>query len=287
LISIKDLLNLFFQELNGIYPKKEIEAIFFRLIDYWYNINKIDLILHPNFTIDETKLLNALQRLKKNEPWQYIIGQTNFYGLQFGVNPFVLIPRPETEELVEWIIKDNKYKNQLEILDIGTGSGAIAVSLADNLRFATVSAIDFSENALKTAKINADKNKVSINFIKQDILEDFNCNKLFDIIVSNPPYVRNSEKKLMHKNVLDFEPSSALFVSDDDPLIFYDKIIDFYKQNTRTGGLLYLEINEFLKNDLEKLLFEKNIEKYQFRKDIFDKWRMLKIIKNDNGSILS
>ncbi len=277
--KIKDLLKLFHQQLSGFYPKEEIEAIFYRLIEYFYDIHKIDIVLNPNLKIEPTKLQDALIRLVKYEPWQYITGKTEFFGLSLSVNPAVLIPRPETEELVDWIIKENLHKEKLKILDIGTGSGAIAIGLAKNLSNANVYAVDYSEKALKIAQQNAMENKVSIHFIHQDILDDFKSDDVFDIIVSNPPYVQNSEKKLMKKNVLDYEPSSALFAPDENPLIFYDKIINLFKKNTSEKGQLYFEINEFLKDHLEKLVINKGFEKYIFKKDIFEKWRMLKIFK--------
>ena len=172
------------------------------------------------------------------------MGKTSFYELDFEVNPNVLIPRPETEELVEWILESqkSKFKSQkISILDIGTGSGCIAISLAKNLPKATVSAIDVSENALATAKKNAQNNSVNVSFINQDILETENLGQQFDIIVSNPPYVRNLEKEEIKKNVLDNEPHLALFVEDKDALIFYKKIANLALKNLTTNGILFFE----------------------------------------------
>ncbi len=261
--------------LTGIYERQEIDAVFYRLLIFYHHLQRIDVSLNPEMAIDETKLLAALEELKQHKPWQYITGETEFYGLPFKVTSGTLIPRPETEELVDWVINDCKNTSGLRILDIGTGSGAIAVSLAKNLPGNFVSAIDFSEGALKVAEANAKRNSVEVKFKQLDILKVPACDEHYDIIVSNPPYVIDSEKKMMHDNVLQFEPETALFVPDSDPLIFYEKIISLaIKNNT---SYVYFEINEFLKNDLETLLNEKGISFYEFRKDIFGKWRMLKL----------
>ncbi len=275
--TIKEILSQYKNTLKTIYPDVEIEGIFYRLLEDFHQILRIDTSLNPNLKIDEQDLINALKRLEQNEPWQYISEKTSFYDCEFKVNHNVLIPRPETEELVRWIIDDYNDKPGLRVLDIGTGSGAIAVCLSKHLHQAEVYALDFSEKALEIAKENAVRNQVNINLIKQNILDDFFIDLKFDIIVSNPPYVRHSEKTMMRPNVLDFEPDSALFVNDDNPFIFYDKIIDFYKQNSRVEGHLYFEINEYLKPELTDLLIKKEINNYKFKRDFFDKWRMLRI----------
>ncbi len=278
--KIKELLKKYQEELTEIYSdSREIEAIFYELVHHFHHLSKIETILNPAVLVETNELLSALEKLKKHTPWQYITGRTSFYSLPFEVNKNVLIPRPETEELVEWIIKENKNAQNLKILDIGTGSGAIAISLAKHLPQAEVFAIDFSKNALQTALSNAKKNKVTIHFIHLDILKINSLNEKFDIIVSNPPYVREKEKKIMQKNVLNFEPRQALFVPDNNPLLFYEKITGLFIKNSRKGGKLYFEINEFLKKELEDMLQSKNIENYLFKKDIFDKWRMLRITK--------
>ncbi len=276
----RELLNIFRQELSHLYPRKEIDAVFFRLSSHFYQIKRIDLSLMPELKPDDNKLHDALDRLITGEPWQYIIEKTEFYGLDFKVNNNVLIPRPETEELVDWVLKTHR-KNQLKVLDIGTGSGVIAISLAKYLHQAEVTAIDISETALEVARENAESNQVEIDFRAIDILKASNISrKKFDLIVSNPPYVRNSERKLMQKNVLNFEPEKALFVNDDNALIFYKKIIEFALNNATQNSYIYFEINEFLKHDLSNLLRDKNLNQYEFRKDIFGKYRMLEIELN-------
>ena len=272
---VKDILHKFRTSLSGIYERQEADAVFYRLLFFYHRIERIDVSLNPEMAIDETKLLEALEELKQHKPWQYITGETEFYGLPFKVTSGTLIPRPETEELVDWVINDCKNTSGLRILDIGTGSGAIAVSLAENLPGNFVSAIDFSEGALKVAKANAKRNSVEVKFKQLDILKVPACDEHYDIIVSNPPYIRDSEKKMMHDNVLQYEPETALFVPDENALVFYEKIIRLAIKN-RTS-FVYFEINEFLKDDLENLLQKTAISSYEFRKDIFGKWRFLKL----------
>jgi len=276
--KIKDILQKFKAELKEVYKdKKEIEAIFYELLHHYHSITKFETVLNPQLEIDEYKLNEALEKLKLHTPWQYITGETLFNDILLMVNKNVLIPRPETEELIKWIVEDMQDASPQRILDIGTGSGAIAISLAKYFSRAQVFAFDVSREALETAQINAKRNQVNISFLQVDILGIEQFENYFDIIISNPPYVRQEEKKLMRKNVLDFEPESALFVPDDNPLVFYDKITDLFIKNSRRGGKLFFEINEFLKPKLEDLLKEKKISNYQFKKDIFDKWRMLKV----------
>ena len=273
---VKEILELYKQELSDFYNPNEIQAIFYRLLPDFYGIERLDVSLNPDLKVDETKLLSALSELKQHKPWQYITGQTAFYGLKFKVNPATLIPRPETEELVDWIINDYKDVPSLRILDVGTGSGAIAISLAANLPDASVTAIDISEVALQTAQANARLHQVAVKFKQINVLNQINCEEVYDIIVSNPPYVRDSEKSLMQNNVLQYEPSTALFVSDDNPLLFYEKIVRLALQNR--SSYVYFEINEFLKSELENLLKDFEIATYEFKKDMFDKWRFLKLL---------
>ena len=229
-MGIKDLKTYFFEELIEIYGQDEVESFFIILTEYLHNLKRVDLILNPNFVIsdaDYQKWEVIISELKTEKPIQYITGEAWFYGLRFEVNENTLIPRPETEELVEWIIEslqDNKSTNPIEILDIGTGTGCIPISIKKNIPKANVSAIDVSENALAIAKKNAILNKVPVTFLHKNILETKNLSRKFDIIVSNPPYVRNLEKAEIKPNVLDNEPHLALFVPDNDPLIFYKKI---------------------------------------------------------------
>jgi release factor glutamine methyltransferase len=244
-------------------------------------LSRLDLALDRERELseaEEEKLNAALQRLRQHEPIQYITGKTEFYGLSFSVNKNVLIPRPETEELVEWILEDCKHQEQLNILDIGTGSGCIAISLAKNLPNSKVTAFDISDEAIKVAQGNAELNEVEVAFLKKDILAvDFLSGK-FDIIVSNPPYVRELEKKDMQRNVLEHEPATALYVKDEDPLLFYRKIADLADQNLVPKGKLYFEINQYLGKETEVLLTEKNFQT-RLKKDIFGVDRMLRGIK--------
>lgn len=217
-------------------------------------------------------------------PIQYLLGKTSFYGLDFEVNENVLIPRPETEELVDWILESQKSKaesRKLKILDIGTGSGCIAVSLAKNLSDAKVFAIDVSEKALATAKKNAEINAVEITFISQNILETQDLGQKFDIIVSNPPYVRHLEKEEIKKNVLDNEPHLALFVEDNDALIFYRKIAELAQKNLSSSGQLYFEINQYLGKEMIELLETMNFKNVELRKDIYGNDRMTRSTKYD------
>jgi release factor glutamine methyltransferase len=277
--KVKEILEIYKNELRQtLYDSREIEAIFYILLEHLEQISKIDSLLNPLQKVNEQNLLLALQKLKKGTPWQYILGYTFFKGLKLKVNNDVLIPRPETEELVEWIINENKEITPVKILDIGTGSGAIAIALAKAFPEAQIFAMDISPEALKIAKENAKENKVNIHFFEQNILEIKKLDINFDIMVSNPPYVREQEKKWMKKNVLDFEPSLALFVPDYNPLIFYENILELFINN-RSDAKLYFEINEFLKTELENLLKKKGLNQFVFKKDIFDKWRMLRIDK--------
>lgn len=283
-MTLKEFRNHFKNELSEVYPTTEIESFFFLLIEEYLGLQRIDTVLKPDFKIDEAKLstLNkVLKRLKKQEPIQYIIGKTEFYGYPFFVNENTLIPRPETEELVEWIINEveNSHlaKNKkLNILDIGTGSGCIPIALAKNLKNATISAIDVSSEALKMAKKNAEFNKVNINFIEKDILTANNLSESYDIIVSNPPYVRELEKVEIQNNVLENEPHLALFVSDDDPLIFYDKIAELAKTHLTKNGILFFEINQYLGLETVRILKEKAYKNIVLKKDLFKNDRMIK-----------
>lgn len=237
-------------------------------------LNENDLLPAPLFE----QLDYIAFQLNEHKPIQYIIGHTEFYGLNFEVNENVLIPRPETEELVDWVIKDHKDSKSLKILDIGTGSGCIPISLKFNLPYADVHTIDISTDAIAVAKKNANKNKVDINFIQQDVLAMSSISDDFDIVISNPPYVLESEKVEMRRNVLDYEPSLALFVSNTDPLIFYRKIIQLVETYSNKPTNLYFEINESYADELIKLLNIQNWQHIELRKDIRGKDRMLKAV---------
>lgn len=288
-MRLRDILDIYHKELDEQFGSEEVNSFFNLVIEHYLNLNKIHLVLEPEYAITKTEeqpLFEALSQLKLERPIQYILGETEFYGLPFKVNTFTLIPRPETEELVDWIIKyelDTNNASQLQILDIGTGSGCIAISLAKHLPKAKVSAIDVSEEALLIAKQNADLNAVEVTFIKEDILQSSpsvsDSKFRYDIIVSNPPYVRNLEKKDIRPNVLNNEPHLALFVEDENPLQFYTAICQYAQTNLNEGGKLYFEINEYLGEEMLKLLKEFKFTSVELKTDIFGKDRMITGLK--------
>ena len=281
-MTLKDIQYKFHEALHAIYAKEEIDSFFFMLIESFYNISRLKLAMEPDFKInDDTLILNALAALVKEKPIQYILGETEFYGLPFKVNNHVLIPRPETEELVDWIINtvtSSAVEKSLYILDIGTGSGCIAISLAKNLPNAKVYALDLSKDALMVAEENAELNNVEVEFIEDNILrpKTEDRRQKYDIIVSNPPYVRDKEKQLMKANVLNNEPHLALFVKDENPLLFYESISEYAADKLKDKGLLFFEINEYLGNDMIQLLKRKHFKNIELKKDIFNKDRMVK-----------
>jgi release factor glutamine methyltransferase len=280
----------FTKTLESIYDKEEIESFFFIISEFLHQKKRIDLALDPSFSINENELEkwnSIIAELKQEKPIQYILGETEFYGLRFLVNENTLIPRQETEELVDLILSENS-KIEIpnpKILDIGTGSGCIAISLAKILPNAKVYALDVSEKALDIAKQNAEINKVEINFINKSILEVEDLEQLtthnsqlttkFDIIVSNPPYVRNLEKIEIKKNVLEYEPHLALFVEDNDALLFYRKIAQLAKINLVENGKLYFEINQYLGKETVELLENLDFKNIQLLKDIYGNVRMI------------
>ena len=270
----------FTKSLKEEYPLQEVNSFFNLLTEAFLGMTRLQVALDPEKEVsamEQQNLEDALHRLKQHEPIQYILGETEFFGLTFKVDENVLIPRPETEELVEWILADAKNLDQseIQILDIGTGSGCIAISLAKHLPNAKVAAIDISEGALEIAKKNAEKNKVNVEFLQQDILVAETLPSKYDIIVSNPPYVRELEKKEMQANVLDNEPAGALYVKDEDPLVFYRKITALAKENLKKGGTLYFEINQYLGEETKAFLTN-NYFTASLKKDIFGNDRMLK-----------
>lgn len=281
-MRIKQYRTQFIQELSPFYDAYEAESFFYLILEYKHKLRQIDLALNHELTFNTADLVywcSILEKLKKEVPIQYLLGKTNFYGLDFEVNENVLIPRPETEELVEWIINENSgldKSRRLKILDIGTGSGCIAISLAKNLPNAEVYAIDISKKALETAKRNAINNNVEVTFIYKDILELELLKDNFDIIVSNPPYVRNLEKEEIKKNVLDYEPHLALFVEDNNALVFYKKIAALAQKNLKENGQLFFEINQYLGEEMNSLLESMNFRNIELRRDIYDNDRMMK-----------
>lgn len=283
-MQIKKYRDYFVETLTPIYDAIEAESFFYLILENNHQMKRIDLALQPDSTFSEKQIevWNAiLAKLQQEIPIQYILGKTHFYGLDFEVDENVLIPRQETEELVEWIITNqqtNKPTNQ-QILDIGTGSGCIAISLAKNLTSAKVYAIDVSEKALNVAQKNADLNQVEVTFINQNILETEDLQASFDIIVSNPPYVRNLEKAEIKKNVLAHEPHLALFVEDHDALIFYRKIAELAQKNLKANGQLYFEINQYLGKEMVDLLESMGFVAVALRKDIYGNDRMIMATK--------
>ena len=277
-MTIKQIKRVFTSELSSIYPVTEIDSFFNILSEEYLGLNRVDLALKFNDNIKiPKKFHDALNDLVDQKPIQYILNKTTFYGLDFIVNIDVLIPRPETEELVDWIINDNKSIKNLNILDIGTGSGCIAISLAKNLDKSNVTALDISKQAIKIANKNADNNKVFIDFIEEDILNsNYQFTNKLDVIVSNPPYVRDLEKQEINDNVLKNEPHLALFVSDENPLLFYNAIADFSLKNLKENGILYFEINQYLGKETVDLLKNKGFKNIILKKDIFNNDRMIK-----------
>lgn len=279
---LKDYRIQFKEALDRLYDEKEIESFFYILLDAFHQMKRIDLALNPTFELDGMQLLQwetVLSQLKEEKPIQYILGETEFYGLPFYVNENTLIPRPETEELVGWILSNNQINNStnpLKIVDIGTGSGCIAISLAKNLPNADVFALDVSEKALYMAKKNAMRNDVKITFLHQSILDTADLGQQFDIIVSNPPYVRNLEKAEINKNVLEYEPHLALFVEDTDALLFYRKISELAQKNLSQNGQLYFEINQYLGKEMVELLEKHHFKNIELKKDIYGNDRMMK-----------
>jgi release factor glutamine methyltransferase len=262
--------------LNGYYPEKEIKSLFYISIDHLLGYSKSDTIIKsenellPDFKIEFSEIV---ERLQKKEPIQYILMETTFYGLPFFTRRGVLIPRPETEELVDWIIKDNENLEK-RYLDIGTGSACIIISLAKNLN-GSFYAIDVSPDALREAKQNVKRNNVDVNLEQFDIL-DSDLDGLWDVIVSNPPYVLESERKYMQQNVLAWEPEIALFVRDETPLLFYERIANQSTKVLNKNGILYFEINEKYGKETVDMLAQKGFVNIELKKDINDKDRMVK-----------
>jgi release factor glutamine methyltransferase len=299
-MNAKEYRTKFIEALEPIHGIDEAESFFYLILEDKFQMKRIDLALDVNFEFAEEEIQiweDLVKQLKKEIPIQYLLGNTEFFGLPFIVNENVLIPRPETEELVNWIIegerkierlKDEKIEERkdikievqrdLKILDIGTGSGCIAISLAKNLPHAKVFALDVSFDALKVAKLNAERNGVSVTFLEKDILQTEDLMAQFDLIVSNPPYVRNLEKHEIRNNVLDNEPHIALFVDDFDALLFYRKIAILATKNLINGGQLFFEINQYLGTEMIALLTESGFSDIELRKDIYGNNRMTRAV---------
>ena len=264
-------------ELKDLYSPDEISSLTRLILEKEFAIPFADILACKFNHLSDAemqKLTEIVGKLKNSEPIQYILGETDFFGLAFYVNGSVLIPRPETEELVQWVLESAENK-PIKILDIGTGSGCIAVTLAKKLPSAEVHAWDISEDALEVARRNAERNGVKVIFSKRDMLLEPVSDEKFDIIVSNPPYVTEVEKTEMQENVLNFEPHLALFVPDDNALVFYEKIADFALTNLNNGGQLFFEINRAKGADIARLLEEKGFKNIELRKDISGNERMV------------
>ncbi len=274
--TLFSLRNYFFDKLSSIYEKRELENIFFIALHHYFKINRADYISNPNQKISESdilKFVNLHKELAKEKPLAQILGEWEFYGLRFKINENVLIPRPETEELVDLIIRESKSKN-VSIVDIGTGSGCIPITLKKHLPNSKVYATDISEEALKLAQQNAELNSVEINFIHHDIFTPL-ASKV-DVIASNPPYINPEEEKNMKRNVLDYEPHLALFTPTDDSLVFYKRIAEIGKDILTTGGKVFVEINENLGKETVAIFEKHNYQNISIIKDLQGKDRIVR-----------
>jgi len=269
-------------ELIGQYPLREIDQFFAMSVEEVLGYSRVEIHVNSDEVIQgakRDKFDTIIRGLRSNEPIQYLLGSTEFYGLKFKVNPHVLIPRPETEELIRWIAEDCKESNN-SILDLGTGSGCIAISLKKEIPHAIVHGVDKSISALNLAKKNAELNKIGVEFFAFDILNQESLGFMsFDLMVSNPPYVTLEDKKVMAKNVVDYEPHLALFVSEGDPLIFYRRIVDLAEGHLVKGGKIFFEINESFASEIRSLLTDRGFTSVEIRKDLNSRYRMAKGIK--------
>lgn len=287
--SIRDCRRYYASQLESIYGSDEANALIMILLEHYFNIDRVKIALEPDLRLSESELLTlhfAVKELLKNRPIQYIIGETEFCGMRFFVNENVLIPRPETEEMVRLLAVGHwplavKTDGRPSILDIGTGSGCIAISLAKLIPNSDVTAVDVSEKALEVARKNAEENGVNVHFVHDDILNPHvktygRASQQFDIIVSNPPYVCESEKSDMRANVLDYEPSTALFVSDNDPLVFYRKILEFAQKALKPDGEVWFEINEKFGIEMKNLCHEMGFKNAEIIRDFRGKERVVR-----------
>ena len=278
-MTLTDIKNYIINYLDGIYDNNEAESIAYIILEDELKMSKIDLIINAGNIVNEKsvdRIQEILVQLEQNKPIQYILGYADFYDLKISVNENTLIPRQETELLVHKIIEFNKSRKNINILDIGTGTGCIAISLAKHLK-ANITAVDFSKKAIETANQNAKTNNANVRFEVLNIItnQQKKCDTKYDIIVSNPPYVTNAEKKQMQNNVLDYEPHSALFVDDNNPLEFYDAITKFAKNNLKQGGQLWFEINEQFGTQTKQLLQNNQFINIKIIEDLNDKDRIV------------
>ena len=279
---LREIRKIYLEELGNLYPDQEIDSFLNILLEHYLGIGRFVMVLQPEYTLtkeEEQPLVEALARLCEEEPIQYITGTAHFYGRDFRVNPQVLIPRPETEDLVRWILEHLEgQETPIKILDVGTGSGIIAITLARELPQSEVHALDISPEALDVAQQNAVANQADVHFREGDfrILKSLGQN--WDLIVSNPPYVRLSERNDMRNNVKRYEPAQALFVPDEAPLLFYELLSKFGKANLKEGGMLFLEINQSLGMQVQDILSSEGYSEIELRKDLFGNERMVKAV---------
>lgn len=277
---LKEIKNIFHKELDHQFGKSEVAHFFYYFVEHYLGLPRFHLAIHPQWIItkeEESHFFKGLAELKNGVPVQYILGSTTFMDLRFMVNEHVLIPRPETEELVQWVIEDHKSsKKMLNVLDIGTGSGCIAIALAKYLPSVHVTALDVSKEALAVARYNAKVNKVNMECLEADVRTLEIGEDAYDIIISNPPYVLEKEKPKMQDHVKNAEPALALFVPDLQPLMYYEYIAKVAKKGLRKGGRMYLEINEQFGKEVSKLLRSHNLMNIEVRQDLHGKDRFIK-----------
>lgn len=276
---VSDVIKFYKKELSDIYTESELQNLTNWIFEKQLKLNATEIILDETIRVNQSDLIILEQmcyKLKEHQPIQYVLGEAEFYHLKFKVNKNVLIPRPETEELVDLIIKKQKKGKEINILDIGTGSGCIPISIKKNIPDANVYSLDISDDALEIAKSNAVKNKVDVNFFKADILSDTisevilnqTKDKKIDILISNPPYVLNSEKRGLHNRVKNFEPHLALFVDDADPILFYRKITSLAMSVLSQNGMLYFECHTNYAKDVYQLLKDRGFQNVSLQKDM-------------------
>lgn len=282
LATIKEIKHYLTKELGSIYNENEVTYLFRIIIKTVFDTPGLHMIMTGHQALNDnqvSRIIEICNEMKSGKPYQYVLGKTEFYNCIINVGPAVLIPRPETEELVDLIIRENKGYHG-SIIDLGTGSGCIAIALAANIAGAEVTGIDLSDDALDVARCNADLNSVRVIFEKKDIL-NYSGEKKAGIFVSNPPYVRNSEKKQMQRNVLDFEPHDALFVEDTDPLVYYRAILEISRTNLETGGKIYFEINEAMGKEIFNLFSFYGFREISIIKDLNERDRIAKGVKHE------
>tara|TARA_R110002050_G_scaffold204327_1_gene339665 strand:- start:152564 stop:153424 length:861 start_codon:yes stop_codon:yes gene_type:complete len=280
--KISSVNRYFHQKLDHLYDPNEVDSFFRLLLEFELNVRRLDLLKEPDLRMSESQLLTFIsfsRRLVNFEPIQYIIGATDFMGLNLHVSPSVLVPRPETEELVNWVVQTVDNSAPLEIIDIGTGSGCIALALKTAMPKTYLTGVDVKREALEVAQKNGTDTGIHVDWKMRDALNMPGDVDKYDVVVSNPPYVLNSEKQLMSPNVLNFEPHSALFVDDEDPLLFYEAISNWAINSIRKGGYLFFEINEKYAQQTLDLLTEYGFQEVTIKDDIFDKPRMIRAKK--------